>query len=322
MIKGLKAPVERLFLMFVLLVIFIFSLPFHVRGEIVDRIVAIVNDDCITLSELKERAREILLRTGQGERSITEPLLAQLLPQVIDQYLIKKEVEARGIQVTDREVEAALKDILSSNQITLDELQYALKKEGKTIEDYKEDLKTQIEHSRLVSSEVRGQIVVTDEEVDNYLKEHPVASVSKGPVYVLEAIDFPFSSYSSQDEAKKRANEALSLLKGYGGGSHNADKTKAEAIAFKELGSFSEGEMAPFLKKHITGLKKGAISDIVKGPSGYHIFKVKDILLSDTDTVLAKKLEIRQRLMKEKLNRRFEEWLQELRNKASIRILL
>ena len=299
-----------------LIVTLIFALsPAPSGARIVDRIVAIVNDDCITLWELKEKAKEILARTRRPDHPIDQALLAQLLPQVIDQYLIKKEVEKRGIEVSEQEIDLAISDVLNANGITLEELKNMLEREGKGFEAYRDEIRTQIEHSMLISREVRGQIVVTDEEVEEHLKKHKMTQPLNSPVYVIEDLFIGYGDGISKDEAEARIKAIHDQLKKSGHPDDNRFK-------FQELGSITLSEMVPFLKEHVQDLKKGEISDIITTTQGFHIVRVKDIIRSDQDSIKAQRAEIRRRLMKEKLNARFKEWLKELRKKASIRILL
>ncbi len=306
-------------LFFVLIVTFLISHSIIIRpayGEIVDRIVAIVDNDCITLSELQDKARDILRRTGQTGRPLDDALLAQLLPQVIDQHLIKKEIEDRGIKVSKKEVDLALDDILKSNGLTIQELEDILKKQGKDLDAYRKEIRTQIEHSRLISSEVRGKIVVTDEEIEAYLKEHPLKDLKKGPIYELQDIFIGFDGQQrTKEEAKREALKILKELK-------ESHAPNAIMEKFQDIGSFTLSEMAPFLKEHVKHLKKGEISNIIETETGFHILRLKDILSSNEESLNAQKREIRNLLFKKKLNQRFEEWLEELRQKASIRILL
>ncbi len=286
------------------------------QARIVDRIVAIINDDCITLSELKERAKALLAQAGHPNQPLDDTVLAQLLPQVIDQYLIQKEVKKRGIKVTDQEIDLTIQDILQQNGVTMEELKEILKKQGKDLDQYRHEIKTQIEHSRLISQEVRGQIVVTDEEIDDYLKKHPVSSSQSGPIYVLQDIFVGFDgSKVSKEEAEKKIHAIYSGL-------NKPERDETALSQFQDLGSFTLDEMAPFLREHVKGLKKGDISGIISTENGFHIIRVKDLLLSNEDSLKAQRAEIRRKLMKEKLNARFEEWLKELRRNASIRILL
>jgi len=284
------------------------------KGKVVDRIVAIVNNECITLSELKAYASDILRRTNQKDRVIDDNLLAQLLPQLIDQRLISQEIKKRGIKVGKREVDMAIQDILTRNRLTMDQLRWMLKSEGKDLKSYRKEIKTQIEHLRLVSSEVRNQIVVTDEEVEAYLKKHPKKDPSKGLVYSIQDI---FIGFDDKSMDRKRAliiaKETLEAIR-------RGDETVSSK--FKDMGSFTLSEMAPFVRNHVKNLKKGEVSEVVETDSGFHIFRVKDIFKTKQESLSARKEEIRQKLFQERLDHRFQEWLQGLRQKASIRILL
>ena len=311
----------------IFLIITYMLLPACLHAEIVDRVVAVVNDNVITLSELKDRARNILARSGKQAGNATDQVLARLLPQLIDEQLVNDKIKSLGIRVSDKEIDWAIKRVCETNNLTLKELEARLRTQGTTMAEYRNNIKQQIQHTRLISAEVREKIVITDEKIDEYLKEHPRGSSFGGPVYVLQGIavrpEKP-GDPASMGEARKRAEEALASLRS-GTPFENVARMYSDTYTpdnAGSLGSFSLAEMAPFVRDNVKDLKKGEFSNVVESPAGFHIFRVKDILTSDTSADQAYRGEIREILFREEINSRFQEWLKDLRSHSTIRILL
>ena len=303
------------------------------EAVIVDRIAAIVNSHVITLSMLEKRAAPYLAEYLKDDMSpeekvqVRQTVYAKILPQMIDDYLVSQEIERLGITVTDAEVDNAIDSICRNNGITRQVLAEKLRQEGTTFKKYRNQLKTQIERARLINSQVQSKIVITDEQVRSYLQRDSAASEYGGPYYILDHICVvpETDSSSAKSEARKRAEDALKALENGEDFSAVASRYSSHtAVAFDvRLGVFSVDEMSPSIRKAVEDLKPGGYSDVIETPMGYQILRLAGISNSkveDIDPALMK--ETRQKLYNEKMNQRFEDWLNELRSKSAIRILL
>ncbi len=309
--------------------------PATATATVVDRVVAVVNDQVITLSELKAVAApylaQIKARNGgaQLDSQQENQLLAQVLPQLIDQRLVEEEVKRLHLEASDETVDAALERISAQNGMTRKMLAAELARQGLDMNKYRREIKNQIERSRIIQSQVKGKIAITDEQIDNYLKEHPVGQSSgKGPIYALEHICVTPSDMQDPEARRRASSKAAEALKAIEGGmsfeeaaARFSDVPSAQDGGM--LGSFTLEEMAPFMKNAIMGLKAGEHTKVVETPVGYQIFKVKEIVEQGKgSTSAALREEIRQKLYKNEIDQRFEEWLRKLRSKSTIRILL
>ncbi len=303
------------------------------HAVIVDRIVAIVNSHVITLSELEKRARPFLQEYLKDDMSpeekaqVKQTIYAKILPQMIDDYLVKQEIDRLGITVSDAEVDHAIENICRNNGITVQELEEKLKHDGTSLEKYRKQVAEQIERARLINAQVQSKIVITDEQVRAYLKGSSDSTEYGGPYYILDHICVvPDSdSPSAKAVAKKKAEEALKALeKGQSFEEVAHEFSSALPVASEvRLGVFSLDEMSPSIKKAVEGLKPGAYSDVIETPMGFQILKLVGISNSkeeDIDPVLME--ETRQKLYNQEINQRFQDWLNELRSKSAIRILL
>ena len=299
-----------------------------------DRIVAVVNDSVITLSELEKKSEPLFRQyisydmTPDQVAEKKRQIMAQVLPQLIDDVLVQEEIDKNGLTATDQEIEQAIQSICAQNGITREEFVEKLKTQGYTLEQYKKQLKQQIERSRLIQSEVKSKIVITDEDITNYYVNSTGGSSYGGPYYELSMINIAPEDPedpASKAEAEARAVEAYKKLK---------DGTPFEEAAAEystlpsgpdggRLGKFSADEMDPFIRDIILKMQPGEFSKVIDMPSGYQIFRLDGISSTqDVEVPEEEREDIRKQLYKQQLEERFQEWLNDLRAKSAIRIML
>ncbi len=324
---------KRFYLLFLsIMAAALLMVPGRPGAVIVDRIVAIVNGDVITLSELEQRAAPVLNQYITPEMSPKEraearrEILARILPQMIDDKLVDEEIKRLGITVKDSEIDGVLQRMFRENGITMEEFRDKLAQQGVTLEEYRQQIRKQIERARLVNAQVQQKIVITDEQVKAYLRKRQGGSSQYGgPYYRIEHIliapkgDDPYS----RQEARKRAQEALDELKSGSDFLEVARRFSDAGPGGVSLGVFSMDEMAPVLRKAIEGLKPGEYSEIIETPMGFQILRlaaVSNTKEEEFDPMVME--ETREKLYNMEMESRFQEWLNELRSKSAIRILL
>ena len=303
------------------------------QAVIVDRIVAIVNSHVITLSQLEKRARPYLREylsedmSPEEKAQVKQTIYSKILPQMIDDYLVEQEIERLGISVSDQEVDHAIENVCRNNGITVQELEEKLKQDGTSMEEYRKQVATQIERARLINSQVQSKIVITDEQVRAYLRGENSSSEYGGPYYILDHICVvPESNApSAQAAAEQKAEEALKALEDGEDFAEVAKKYSSPVPIASELrlGVFSLDEMSPSIKKAVEDLKPGSFSGVIETPMGFQILKLVGISSSKEENIdPALMEETRHKLYNQEINQRFQDWLNELRSKSAIRILL
>ena len=145
--------------------------------EIVERIVAVVNEEIITLSEvraisipyLKKMEKQYSVQYGEAEIVETEK---RIVDQLIDEKLVAQEADRLGIEVTAKEIEMAVRDVKERSQLTDAQFEKALAADGMTLEDYKKELTNQMKKMQVMDQEVRAKVQVSKKEVDEYYEKH------------------------------------------------------------------------------------------------------------------------------------------------------
>lgn len=314
----------------------LFTPPFAVAA-LVDKVVAVVNDEVITLSEVEEEAARMyqsLAKESSGQALINSLAEAReaTLNGLIDRRLVSQRAKLTNTTVTDEELAAALETTRSRMNLNPAEFKNKLELSGLTEELFKKQLREQVLQSKLVSYDVRAKIVVTEEMIRDYYNEHYTARADQGSFYLLQMgflqnpeITDPEKLKAERVKTRKRAEQALDLVR-------KDQDFKTLAKKFSDLPSAADGgdlgvlkldDMASAMRNAVAPLKPGEISGIVETSDGYQFFK----LLSEKEGATSAssyeplKEEIREKLHEEKLKAAYSEWVKQLRESAYIQKL-
>jgi len=287
------------------LAVFFLFVP-SLKAEIYERIVAIVGEEPILLSQLKKE-----LRVDSNDKLIKIPRekQEQALDSLIEKSLILQKAKKLAITVTDKEVEEEVENVKKTNNITNEVLVEVLKKEGLTLEDYKEAIRGQILKAKLVNREVRSQVVVTDELLLTYYRTE--IATDKETLVDFDVLTIFFDDKKELDDDikdyYKLAKNKKSLIDVHKEASSKYKTTLGNPRGVK-LSSLSKE-----LKDAIKDMRKDEVGPLIRFKDGYQIF----ILLSQGYEGLKPfeevKEELKKKYMKDKLEKAYTDWLSELK---------
>jgi peptidyl-prolyl cis-trans isomerase SurA len=315
-----------------LLKIYLFALvlflPVVARAELVDEIAAIVNDDPITTFEVAKEQADMEKSLGKNvPRDVDgkDLLREEALDSIINKKLISQKIGELGIKVSDEEVRQSIENVKKQNNISQETLVSALKSQGISYDEYKAQIKEQLERLRLISQEVRAKIQISGKEMREFYAAHP-EKFEKEESFHAAVITLNIPADASTEERKKtvdRASEIYTDLKSGKNFQELAKKYSDDPSAKDggDLGKFKKGEMLPEFEKILSELKPGEISEPFSTPSGLHIVKMLERFHGELKPFEDVKGEIEDTLYKKKSEERFKEWLSDLRKNASVEIL-
>jgi peptidyl-prolyl cis-trans isomerase SurA len=302
-----------------------------VQALMIDRIVARVNDDVITLSELQEEGLPLFERlrenyTGKELEYQVQRAEREFLDQLILKRLQLQYAGQIGITAAENEINAALKDVLTRNNLTQEQLTELLTREGLTLQDYKDRLREQIILARLMNQAVRSRVSVDAGEVEAYYRAHrdefnqPAQVRVRHIFFRLE----PGATRPQADAVQAHAAQVLEEAKNESDFSALARRYSEDATAPNggDLGLIGRGQALPEFEEAIFALKEGDISDVIRTPNGLHIVKVEAFAKGSERPFSEIKAEIERRLLQEKIEQRFQAWTSELKDRAFIEISL
>ena len=161
------------------LMLMVLMVPGVQGGEYVDRIVAVVNDDIVTLTELNQQLNPYAEQVRAGnfsveqERKMLFTVREKVLNGLIDQKLTDQEIKKANISVSDPEIDATIERIKEARFFTDEELRQVLRQQGMSMDEYRDQIRTQILRTKLINLEVKSKIVITQEDVAAYYTNHP-----------------------------------------------------------------------------------------------------------------------------------------------------
>ncbi len=291
-----------------------------------DQMVAVVNEDLITRSELERAMTATKMQIAQqpAATNISEKSLEkQVLQQLINKKLQLQTAEQAGISITDQELDKAITNIASQNNVSIDELYKHVEDEGMSIATYRHEIRDQIILQKLQQREIAGKVTITPEEVNAFMKSNAFKENSANE-YRLQDILIPTSDTpSTQEIAAVRARAETLMQQLRNGVSFDAlakaESRGATALQGGDLGWRKLPEIPSAFADKITGMKKNDIAGPIQTPNGFHILLMTDLRkLDDNNKTLSDRKAVEAMLLQQKFEAAVQSWVSKLRSQAFI----
>ncbi len=304
--------------------------PAH--GVILDRVVAVVNDDVITLTEVQEEGLQAIRRIVQDTLGAErERQLRSTERQVLDELILRRlqlqEAKKEKIEASPAEVQSTIEELKKRNGLASDEdLKAALSKELLSEEQFRRGIVEQVTLTKLVARQVRSKIVVLDEEIQQYYEQRQdqFREIPQFKIRHLLVTVPPQATASEISRAKNRIEEAQALLK-RGTNFSTVAKQYSEgplASSAGEIWTMKRGELAPELEQAALALPIGQFSDIITTQAGFHLIVVEERFPGRTLSFDQVKERVRAILFDQKTEAKYKEWLESLKTKANVEMKL
>jgi peptidyl-prolyl cis-trans isomerase SurA len=289
-------------------------------AEIVDRIVAVVNNDIITLVQLNKAIQPYKLKieasqtSADQQKAQIENLEKNMLKQLIDRSLTSQEAIKYNVNVTDKDIDQAINNFMKMNQLDQEGLEKGLAAEGILYKDYRLKMKEEILQSMLINRAVRSKVIITESDITTYYDAHKeeFAGIKK---YHLKNILMTSETDLKGVEKKLGENTSFAqLAKEY---SIGTNAQQGGDLGVFDINSFSEN-----IKQGLLPLGKGEHSPILEIGQGYQILYVEDIILEGNKTIDQANEQIQNILYKEQAEKLFTDWIKSLKKSAHIKIML
>jgi len=293
---------------------------YPLAAEVIDRIVAIVNNDIITLSDLNKSTQGYKnnILSSQNSDARKKELITQLesdmLGQLVENVLTLQEAQKYNIKVLDQDIDNAVENFKKTNNLDDERLKKGLAAEGLTLEDYRNKMKDQIRQSMLVNRAVRSKIIITDEEISAYYNDHKdqFTGIKKFRLQnILIQNEQDIQTVVTQLKDKASFSQ---LAREYSIGSNASEGG--------ELGLFDISSFSDDIRNAIQDLKKGQFTQVLKTGNAYQIIYVDDIIMEGSQTVEQAKEKIQNILFRAQGEKQFKEWMEALKKNAHIKLML
>ena len=300
-------------------------------AELVDRIVVVVNDKIIALSELNDLLKpyqnkiDAMGQNSAKEGQVLYTLREKMLNQLINDKLTDEEVARYEMKVTEEEIDNAIERIKSANYHTDEDFREILASEGLTVEEYRNDLKGQILRSRVVDYEVRSKVVITKEDILLYYEANLEKYTGKKRYHLRNILMRP-SSFADEETRQELLGKMEDILVQLKKGESFSDLARLYSQSqFAEeggdIGFFNFDDLSPKINDALKGLKAGESTVVLNTEQGFQIFYIEAIEDAPGKSLEEVSEEIEKMLYTEKINKRFKVWVEGMRAKSHIKII-
>jgi parvulin-like peptidyl-prolyl isomerase len=295
-------------------------------GQVVEEIVAVVNDDVITLSQYKEQYDSTIqqMRAAfQGEEYEKQlaMLKKEMLNMMITDLLLMQQAKEKNLNVGEQ-LKAAVENIKKENNIASDDdMKRALRQQGMDYDQWLRQLEDNMLKQGVIYSEVDRSIVLDDSEIVGYYKLHS-QEFTEPEEYKIRAVYLstegkaPAALEEMKNEigGKVKAGEPFNVL-----AKEYSDGPAKESEG--DLGTFKKGELDKALELAVSKLKTGETSGWVETKNGWYLLKLEEKKDSRLMTFEEVKKNVEERLYTQKKDKKLEEYLKGLREKSYVKIL-
>jgi peptidyl-prolyl cis-trans isomerase SurA len=274
------------------------------RGQMLDRVAAIVNEGVVTTTELDDQVAMIAdrLREQRTQLPPDDVLRSQVLDRLVLQEIQAQRANRLGLKISDEQVNAALNDVAVRNNISLAQLPEALAQQGVDYAGYRENMRKEIALSALRQRDVLQRINITPRELDQFIerqKRQPSELQEYNVSHILIAVPEDANS-AKVEELAARAQDIHDRANGTEdfGRLAVAYSNSQTALEGGALGWRKGPELPTFLAEVIVKLKSGEVSQPLRTPSGFHLVKLNGVRSTDSRPAVVEQTHARHILLK------------------------
>jgi peptidyl-prolyl cis-trans isomerase SurA len=298
---------------------------------IVDRIVAVVNDDIITQHDVETTMRPYVEKTKeQGlspemQRQAIVRLSKDVLETLIENKLTDQEVKRYNITVSEEEIDQQIAQIKRMNSVTDEGIRTMLTTRGMSMADYRKDIKGMLQRTKLVNREVTSRVVITKEEIKAYYEKN-LAKYGGSRKYHLWNLFAKLPRNAGpveRQEAQALLQAALAEIK-QGGSFEDMARSRGAGgggLQGSDLGLFSAEELTSQLREVVKTMPAGTVSPIVESEFGYQVVFVQQIAETAGRPLAEVEPEIQETLYRQIVDSKISAWITELRRRSHIKIM-
>lgn len=299
-----------------------------VSAEVVERIVAKVNGEIVTLTELEEQVEVALQQLGpagspEEERERTERVRRQVLDSIINNMLVLQVAKDRGLRVPSRFFEDWKQNIMGEMDIESEEefvRQVAL--QGTTIDGLKKRFEEGLLLQEIRRMEVDNKVSVSEPEIEERYRMN-IEDYTTPPRVRLREIVVRFDETNEIEKGQK----ARRLLQDIRQGADFAEVARMHSEsgsrdAGGDLGFFSEGELTDALEEVAFELEPGEVSDIIRLETAFYIIRVEEKTEAQVKPLEEVRSEVGDSIFQEKMSEQMDRFVRQLRERAIVEIKL
>lgn len=307
-----------------------FTLSPVASATVVERVVAVVGEKAILLSDVRERARPFLVRineeipTGAQRAAAISQTYKNVLERMVDEELEQRAANRSKIQVDAREVDEAITRIASQNGISVDQLVNEALRSGLDRRQYRQEIRRQVLEAKLLNLRVQGRIRVSEEDVRGAYRRLVMDERKKLDIHVAWIrIDVPPGDRAALKVARERAEKLAAEARSSGNfadlARQNSDDVRTRDKG-GDLGTIRPGQLSPAIDQALAALEPGQISGAVRGGDALFVLRLVGRQETELPTFDESKNELAERVYLEKMAKARRAWLDGLRRSTYVKV--
>ena len=319
----------KLYKVIVLSMLFVMLICNAGLSAMADKIIVVVNDEVITLKEFNEACETYLKKIeetyqGNDKERVIKQTKGAILQRLIDNLLIEYEAKKTGTSIKEEEVIDVLKDMLTKQNIRMEDFLKKLEREGNSLDFVKTEIKGQLMRMRLMRREIKSKIITSEKEIGEYYNQHRDEYEGKEAVRIKQILLMlpPDAGKATKAKIKENASQIQKrAMSGEPFDSLAAQYSQGPAAAQGgDVGFIEKGGMIPEIEAVAFSLPPDKVSGVIESGLGFHIIKVVDKRGAGLKPIDAVREEIKAKLEDGKLEKKYDEWISEVRKKSHIDI--
>ena len=306
-------------------------LPVLAEGELVDRIVAIVNTDVIMLSELEAKLAPIMVKIAESTLSEEEKektayqYREEVLSSMVSSLVARQECERLGVKVLEGEIDSYLERLKQVSNTTDEGLRMQLKSDGISMEMFRDQIRESILFTKLKNTEVDSKIVITDKEIEDFYNEHREDYQGKKS-YHLRYIIVPYPENPTDEDkesTEKTIGEIVAMYKSGEPFPSLIEKVADGKIGGSggDLGFFHVGDFTKEIGDLIVALQPGDVTPPIPVDQGLQVFWLEEVKQGEGRSLEEATQEIQMTLYEQEVQEKYKAWVSELEKSSYVKII-
>ena len=322
---------KRKRLLLILGFIFLLSGGISSSEALVDRVVAVVNQEVIMFSDVERWSRsfqeEIQTEDRLERRERIQEVFRRVLEKLIEEKLIDQEAKKSGIKVTSKEIEGAIEELRRQNAVDQENFEKLLAAEGLTLEAFKKEIEKRILRTKLIQGAVKVESKAGEKELrDFYQKNMDWYRIHES--YRTSHILFLVPKEATRDQIREIRKKCQKVLEKIRGGEDFGEMVflySEDTVSRKDrgdLGYFKRGELLPALEREAIQLRVGEVSGVIRTEFGFHLIKLLDRKGGEPPPFEEIKEKVQADYYGKEMEKAFQQFLSKLKGKSIIEIKL
>ena len=265
-----------------LLLALLATAPVQAATEVIDQVVAIVDDDIIMASELRERVSA--LTQSLQSRGVQMPPEDTLIRETLDQLILENiqlQMGRRaGVRIPDEEINRATQRIAAQNRMSLEQFQAALQSRGQSYENMREQVRREMIIRRVQMGNINQRVQITEEEVGNFMSTREGQNLTQPEFRLLHAL-IALPSDASPEQVSAASSQAEAALSRIRSGTDFAQAVQNSTSPYPftggDLGWRKLADLPSLFGDVAPALKPGETSEPIRSDSGFHIINLVEV---------------------------------------------